>query len=69
MKLPAAPVLYSSNDQQTVRGILEREDEKNFKKGMDVRLQQGERFILKSPNGDLWSIEVDNSGNISAGAL
>jgi hypothetical protein len=34
-----------------------------------VRLEQGERLILRSANGTAWSIAVSNTGVISATAI
>jgi hypothetical protein len=36
-----------------------------FRAGEDIHLQQGERLILKSPDGSLFAITVDNAGVLS----
>lgn len=46
-----------------------RADEENLKKGRDVELQPGVRFILRSPNGTRYSILVSDAGVISTAAL
>jgi hypothetical protein len=64
--LPVAPQAYERSNEQQTREAIRRADAQNFKAGSDVRLQQGERLILKSPNGSLWSITVANDGTITA---
>jgi hypothetical protein len=68
MKLPAASFQYDQKDNQTVRSILEKTDMENHKRGRDVEISPG-RLVIKSPDGTRWSIEVDNSGNVSASSL
>jgi hypothetical protein len=69
MNLQPAPPSYSRDDQQTLRREAERADRENFKKLQDVRLENGERLILKSPNGTLYAIVVDNAGALSTVAV
>jgi hypothetical protein len=57
---------YDPAEQSRIRAEIERADAQNFKRLQDVRLQNGERLILKSPNGSVWSITVSNAGAISA---
>ena len=40
-----------------------------FRTGQDVRLQQGERLILKSANGTLYQVTVDNAGTLGTSAV
>lgn len=69
MRLSVAPDTYNKGDQQTVRRELETADMANYKKGQDLRLQNGERLILKSPNGTLYYLKVANDGMLSTGAV
>lgn len=62
MKLSPAPAKYDQADEQAVRNQIRSSDSENFKRGRDLRLQQGERIILMAPDGGLWAITVDNSG-------
>jgi len=48
--------------------LIERADAENHKRNRDVEVSPG-RLIIKSPNGTRWSIEVSNSGVISASSL
>jgi hypothetical protein len=68
MKLPRAKLIYNQPDDQTLRNMLEKADTENHKKNRDVDISPG-RLIIKSPDGTRWSIEVDNSGNVSASSL
>jgi len=68
MKLPPAPPLYNQREDQTARSMIERADSENHKRARDVEISPG-RLIIKSPDGTRWSIEVDNSGNVSASSL
>jgi hypothetical protein len=69
MILPKATETYDRGTEQHVREELRRADAENFKRGRDVRLEQGERLILRSANGTAWSIAVSNTGVISATAI
>lgn len=64
MNLPAAPQSYDRANEQDVRETIRREDAKAFKQGKDVRLEQGERLIMRSPDGTQWIVGVDNTGAI-----
>lgn len=68
MKLPASRPTYTQVDDQTARSMLERADAENHKRNRDVEVSPG-RLILQSPDGTRWSIEVSNSGVISASSL
>jgi hypothetical protein len=65
MNLQPAPPQYSRDDQQALRREASRADRENFKKLQDVRLENGERLILKSPNGTLYAVVVSNAGVLS----
>ena len=41
----------------------------NFKKFRDVRLENGERIILKSSDGTLYALTVNNAGVLSTVAV
>jgi hypothetical protein len=69
MNLQPAPPHYSRDDQQTARRELQRADRENFKKLQDVRLENGERLILKSANGTLYAVVVSNAGVLSTVAV
>lgn len=58
MILPRPPVQYSAADQAQLRSALQEEDLKNQKRGAPV--------LLRSPNGSLWKLSVDDSGTLSA---
>lgn len=66
MRLAAPPPGYDRADQAKVRAAIAAADTGNFKKGEDVELARGERFILRSPDGHAWSISVSNAGVLSA---
>lgn len=68
MNLPSPPPDYSPDDQRNMRNALMSEDAKNMKRLQDIRLENGERFILKSPNGTLYYLKVDNAGNLTTAA-
>ncbi len=69
MKLPAAPAQYARGLFQPILSTIERGVNACFAKGQDLQLQNGERLILKSPNGTLYQIKVDNSGSLSTGPV
>ena len=48
---------------------LEDADKSNFKRFEDVDLANKERLILVAPNGNRYSVTVDNSGNLGTTAL
>jgi len=68
MRLPPAPPVYSQQDDQTMRAMVQQANDQNHKRNRDVEISPG-RLILKSPDGARWSIEVDNSGVVSATSL
>jgi len=69
MNLPSAPHKYDRAHTQQMLEEIRRSDSENFKSGRDVRLERGERLILRSPNGTRFKITVDNAGVISATAI
>lgn len=66
MKLADAPEAYDRSDEQRTRTTLEQADKGVFRQGKDVYLVQGERLILKSPNGNMWKLTVSDAGVVGA---
>lgn len=64
--VPDAPPQYSQSDQQRVRTAMDKADKANLKQGKDVFLVQGERLVIKSPNGTQYKIVVSDAGVLSA---
>jgi hypothetical protein len=54
---------------QKARNESERADSENFKKLRDLRLENGERIILKSANGTLYALVVSDGGALSTVAV
>jgi len=55
---------------ETERNLaLEEADRSNFKHFEDVDLANNERLILVAPNGNRYSVTVDNSGNLGTTAI
>ena len=69
MNLQGPPAAYDPADQAALRDALQAADQDNRKRRADVDLSNGERLILKSPNGARWSVAVSNGGVLSAAAL
>lgn len=67
--LSSAPLEYSARDQANMRKALQEADQQNIKTRRDIYLVQGERLILKSPNGTKYALTVDNSGVLSTTAV
>jgi hypothetical protein len=67
--VPPAPDKYDQANEQQLRNTLRRADTENFKRGRDVRLQQGERLIMKSANGTLYQIKVNDDGTLTTVAI
>ena len=65
MRLPDPAPRYDPGVAARTKQAIEAEDVRNRKKGADVELQ-GERLILRSPNGTRYQISVSNVGAISA---
>lgn len=68
MRLPVAQGVYSQANEQQARGLIERSDAENHKRGRDVEIGAG-RLILSSPDGARWVVEVGTDGSISAAPL
>lgn len=58
MNLATPPDKYDRSDHARVRQAIQAADKENFKKGRDVRLENGERLILKDTvTGDLYQLQ------------
>ena len=68
MILPRAPAVYSPKDQNDLRATVEREDQQNLKRGLDIEIGAAS-LILTSPDGNRWAVVVSNLGILSATAL
>ena len=68
MKLPHPPPAYDVRDQAESRSVTERAIGKAHKRGEDVEVGDS-RLIMKSPDGNRWSITVSNAGVLGATAL
>lgn len=70
MILPLPPNLRGFGDHLSeVYRVLVKEDERNFKKGSDLRLVQGERIILVSPDSTRYILTVADDGTLGTTAL
>ena len=68
MSLPLPPPTYSASEEaQTRSQIQQRLDEKLNRFG-DVELQKDQRLIMQSPDGNRWSISVNDLGMVTATA-
>ena len=68
MNLGSASSGYDQREQNELRAALVREDRLNRKVGQDIEISE-EMFILRSPNGSRWKLEVSDAGVLSASAL
>lgn len=68
MKLPIPSPAYDISREADRNRQIEYADQFNHKKNRDVEVSPG-RLIIKSPDGTRWSIEVDNSGAVTAVAV
>jgi hypothetical protein len=69
IKLAPAPARYERAAWQAILQAIGQALGVAFIRGQDVRLQNGERLILKAPNGTMWQVEVDNAGALSTAAV
>jgi hypothetical protein len=69
LKLSPAPPRYERAAWQSILQAIGQSLGAAFSRGQDVRLQNGERLILKAPNGTLWQVKVDNTGALSTTAV
>lgn len=69
MKLMHPPPQYSPRIEAQRNATIENADMRNRKKGRDVELGDGERLVMKSPDGTRWSVTVSNTGTLEVNAL
>lgn len=68
MKLQNPAGVYTPRHEVERNRAIEAADRANHKRGQDIEVGSA-RLILTSPNGTRYSVEVDNSGNLSATAV
>ncbi len=69
MNLPNVPASYQPMVWRQILNALAQAVSGAFQKRQDVRLENGERLILKASDGSLWAVKVDGSGNLSTTAV
>ena len=70
MRLAGAPAAYDPGDQARLRQALQKADDENLKRGRDVRLQNGERLILKDTvTGNLYAVSIASGSLTVSGPL
>lgn len=68
MNLPRPGAQYSQTDEANARQEIEKADGQNMKIRQDVNISK-RRLILQSPDGNLWSVTVGNTGTLGTTAL
>lgn len=68
MNLPRPGNAYDQANEADARRQIGDADKQNMKKSADVEIVR-RRLILQSPNGNLWSVTVGNTGTLSTVAL
>lgn len=66
LQLPKAPPAYDARILQNALDKIERADLAVVKFGRDIELAQGERLILRAPDGSRWAVQVSAAGVLSA---
>lgn len=66
MKLPAPSMRYEPSRESERNRQLEQADLENHKRGRDVYISPG-RLFMTAPNGEVWNINVNETGQITAG--
>lgn len=69
MNLGRASEQYDRANEAQLRKAIQEADALTFKKRQDVRLENSERLILKSPDGTLHQIKVANDGTLSTSVV
>jgi hypothetical protein len=69
MSLPRPAERYDQRWAAENNRQLEQKLSMAHRRGADVELGQGERLILRSPDGTRWSITVSNAGAITATSI
>lgn len=62
MRQITPPRQYDFSNEALFREEAVRADNENLKTRKDAYLIQGERLIMKSPNGTLYAMSVSNAG-------
>lgn len=53
-------------DERQVRAAIEEQERRRRQAQQeDVRIENGRRLILRSPDGHFWSLGVDNTGALT----
>lgn len=68
MILPVISNFYDPKREAERQRVLEEADNQNRKTRQDVAIG-GNRLLLRSPDGAIWSVVVDNAGALSAVAV
>jgi len=74
MSLPLVPARYDQGVEEERNRQINAGLDAVYRRDQDVEISGGptarsQRLVLRSPDGNRWSIEVDNAGAISATAL
>lgn len=68
MNLPRPGNSYDQANEADARRQITDADAQNQKKTADIQIVR-RRLILQSPNGNLWSVTVGNTGTLGTTAL
>lgn len=74
MNIPSPSPAYDPQNEAAARQAIEQEDRRNVKAGADITfagdaLAKNPRLIIKSPNGTLYRVLVNNAGALSTVAV
>lgn len=69
MKLPNPPLNYDSSFEAQRNAFIEQMDQQSLKRQADVEIVAPQRLILRSPNGNKWSITISNLGILVVTAI
>ena len=69
MSFPIPPMQYAQGEEAQMRSEIQRRLDRKFDRQSDIELQAGQRLIMRSPDGNRWSITVSDIGVVSATAL
>lgn len=70
LNLPRPGSQYSQSDEAQTRHTIEMVDATNMKIAADILVDPTRnKLVIKSPNGNQWSLVVDNTGALSTVAL
>ena len=68
MSLPLPPPTYSASEEAQTRSQIQQRLNGKYDRGADIELQKDQRIIVESPDGNRWSITVNNLGMVTATA-